>query len=88
MPSLPSPGNVSRMEAITHQEGGPYTAAAMLHRLAAALGCPVEPFARPSGNLDQTTELLRLWMGMHREEDRAEVLAILKGVGARTNAGR
>lgn len=52
---------------------------AMLRRLAAALDCPVESFVRPnSSELGQTAELLGLWMGLARKEDRAKVLAYIR----------
>lgn len=80
----PIPGTISRMEAITQPVEFPKPAAAVLLKVATALGCSVECFAEPSsGDLTQTAEMLSLWGEIHRREDRTTALAFLRDMAAK-----
>lgn len=59
---------------------------ATLHRLADALGVPVERFFAekpPAGEAASTDECLRLWFKIETEEGRRQALEALRGVAER-----
>lgn len=58
----------------------PHSSDAMiLERLAQALGHPVTVFDQPgSGAIHQTSELLRLWLGVEDVGDRTKVFAFVQ----------
>ncbi|GJD47157.1 hypothetical protein AFCDBAGC_5043 [Methylobacterium cerastii] len=61
---------------------------ASLRRLAEALDiAPTAFFDETSADLDQTTELLRLWQGIRNTQDRAKVLSMVQAM-VRTIATR
>lgn len=60
-------------------EGTGDRSALILARIAEALGCSVSAFAASSSHTpDETTELLRFWLMLEHEQDRAKVLAFLR----------
>lgn len=60
-------------------EGMGDRSALILARIAETIGCPVSTFTASSGHApDETTELLRLWLMLEHEQDRAKVLAFLR----------
>lgn len=69
------------MEFVEGLTATPTVSGTLLQRLADTLGYPVAAFSdATSGHLNQTSELLRLWSGIERGEDRAKVLAVIEAM--------
>ncbi|TXM73218.1 hypothetical protein FV218_11670 [Methylobacterium sp. WL69] len=55
----------------------------IISRIAAELGCSTEFFLEESLNeLDQTSELLKLWLSIDNIQDRAKVLTYARTIAA------
>jgi hypothetical protein len=53
----------------------------VLERIAETLDCSVSDFSEPtSSNLNQTAELLCMWLMIGNEQDRLKVLAIVRSI--------
>lgn len=52
----------------------------LLERIAKALDCPVGAFSEPSSYDAQTAELMRLWLTIEHEQDRAKALSFLRSI--------
>lgn len=53
----------------------------ILEEIAASLGCSVADFSEPtSSNLNQTGELLGMWLMIDNEQDRLKVLSLMRSI--------
>lgn len=68
------------MLKIAAVDNSPVATSSALERIAKALGCPVETLAEPSSYDAQTAELMRLWLTIEHEQDRAKALCFLRSI--------
>ena len=69
------------MRKLAEFDSSPIETSSALKRIAKALNCPVEAFSEPSSDsVAQTNELLRLWLTIEQEQDRAKALCFLRSI--------
>lgn len=68
------------MVKLTAVDGSPVEAHPLLERIAKTLDCPIETLSEPSSYDAQTAELMRLWLTIEHEQDRAKALCFLRSI--------
>lgn len=59
----------------------------LAREIARVLGCPVEAFSNPTfSRLDQTGELLRVWLMIKDEQDRKKVVSFVRMIADQSAA--